>query len=218
MEARTIGAPLRRPALDLGRIPDAEASNFHSIPTLGSLSGPAANGSGMFVWDIGPKRVEGTETKGTDPPPTTNEAPDDSFGVDPHDTVIDDSPLISAQIAEFIRSTERSPIPAPTTRATRRAGTGCPDPAEGAVALGKLTRVDHRDGDRSALDLHLVRVHLRPRRGGSGRGHPAGTPFDQIPDDWFCPVCGARKADFEPYERAQPPARQPVGTSSARLR
>ena len=24
--------------------------------------------------------------------------------------------------------------------------------------------------------------------------------FEDIPDDWFCPVCGARKADFEPYE------------------
>ena len=29
---------------------------------------------------------------------------------------------------------------------------------------------------------------------------PPGTAFDDIPDDWFCPVCGARKADFEPYE------------------
>ncbi len=103
VEARTIGAPLRRPALDPGRIPDAEASDFYSIPTLGPLSGPAANGSGMFVWDIGPKRVEGTETKGTDPPPTTNEAPDDSFGVDPHDTVIRNSPLIRAQIANFLQ-------------------------------------------------------------------------------------------------------------------
>ena len=24
--------------------------------------------------------------------------------------------------------------------------------------------------------------------------------FDDIPDDWFCPVCGARKSDFEPFE------------------
>ncbi|TMK72632.1 MAG: rubrerythrin, partial [Actinobacteria bacterium] len=24
--------------------------------------------------------------------------------------------------------------------------------------------------------------------------------FESIPDDWFCPVCGARKADFEPYD------------------
>ena len=24
--------------------------------------------------------------------------------------------------------------------------------------------------------------------------------FDDIPDTWFCPVCGARKKDFVPYE------------------
>jgi rubredoxin len=29
---------------------------------------------------------------------------------------------------------------------------------------------------------------------------PPGTAFEEIPDDWFCPVCGARKSDFEPYE------------------
>lgn len=26
-----------------------------------------------------------------------------------------------------------------------------------------------------------------------------GTAFESIPDDWVCPVCGATKADFEPY-------------------
>ena len=31
-------------------------------------------------------------------------------------------------------------------------------------------------------------------------GVPPGTSFEDIPDDWFCPVCGARKADFEPYD------------------
>ena len=25
-------------------------------------------------------------------------------------------------------------------------------------------------------------------------------PFEDIPDTWFCPVCGARKRDFVPYE------------------
>ena len=39
-----------------------------------------------------------------------------------------------------------------------------------------------------------------PDEGDPDGGIPPGTPFDQIPDDWFCPVCGARKADFEPYE------------------
>ena len=27
-----------------------------------------------------------------------------------------------------------------------------------------------------------------------------GTPFEDIPDDWVCPVCGVSKADFEPAE------------------
>ena len=29
---------------------------------------------------------------------------------------------------------------------------------------------------------------------------PPGTEFADIPDTWFCPVCGARKSDFTPYE------------------
>src|SRR5207248_6446252 len=39
-----------------------------------------------------------------------------------------------------------------------------------------------------------------PDEGDPDGGIPPGTPFDEIPDDWFCPVCGARKADFEPYQ------------------
>jgi rubredoxin len=39
-----------------------------------------------------------------------------------------------------------------------------------------------------------------PDEGDPDGGVPPGTPFDDIPDDWFCPVCGARKSDFEPYE------------------
>jgi rubredoxin len=39
-----------------------------------------------------------------------------------------------------------------------------------------------------------------PEEGDPDGGIPPGTPFGEIPDSWFCPVCGARKADFEPYE------------------
>ena len=39
-----------------------------------------------------------------------------------------------------------------------------------------------------------------PADGDPDGGIPPGTNFDDIPDSWFCPVCGARKADFEPYE------------------
>lgn len=27
-----------------------------------------------------------------------------------------------------------------------------------------------------------------------------GTAFDDLPDDWTCPVCGAAKEDFAPEE------------------
>lgn len=37
-----------------------------------------------------------------------------------------------------------------------------------------------------------------PADGDPDGGIPAGTEFADIPDTWFCPVCGARKRDFEP--------------------
>ena len=39
-----------------------------------------------------------------------------------------------------------------------------------------------------------------PDEGDPDGGIPAGTAFEEIPDNWFCPVCGARKADFEPLD------------------
>jgi len=27
-----------------------------------------------------------------------------------------------------------------------------------------------------------------------------GTPFENVPDDWVCPICGAEKTNFEPQE------------------
>ena len=26
---------------------------------------------------------------------------------------------------------------------------------------------------------------------------PPGTPFEKLPDDWTCPLCGAEKSEFE---------------------
>ncbi|MGO9250458.1 MAG: rubredoxin [Mycobacterium sp.] len=36
-------------------------------------------------------------------------------------------------------------------------------------------------------------------KGNAREGFPAGTPWDQVPEDWCCPDCSVReKADFEP--------------------
>jgi rubredoxin-NAD+ reductase len=36
--------------------------------------------------------------------------------------------------------------------------------------------------------------------GDPDSGLVAGTLFDDIPDDWSCPLCGVTKADFEPFD------------------
>jgi rubredoxin len=35
-----------------------------------------------------------------------------------------------------------------------------------------------------------------PAKGDSKRSIPPGTPFDKLPADWICPVCGAHKGWF----------------------
>lgn len=42
-----------------------------------------------------------------------------------------------------------------------------------------------------------------PAVGDPDSGIAPGTAFEQIPDDWMCPECGATKADFEPYDPEQ---------------
>lgn len=36
-----------------------------------------------------------------------------------------------------------------------------------------------------------------PEVGDPDSGITLGTPFEKIPDDWVCPVCGASKDKFE---------------------
>lgn len=38
------------------------------------------------------------------------------------------------------------------------------------------------------------------KKGDPDSGLAPGTRFEDIPDDWVCPLCGVVKADFEPYE------------------
>ena len=35
-----------------------------------------------------------------------------------------------------------------------------------------------------------------PEEGDPDSGIMPGTPFEDIPDNWSCPVCGVAKADF----------------------
>jgi rubredoxin len=36
-----------------------------------------------------------------------------------------------------------------------------------------------------------------PEQGDPDNGVEPGTNWEDVPDDWECPVCGAKKEDFE---------------------
>ncbi|MFO0621409.1 MAG: rubredoxin [Polyangia bacterium] len=66
-----------------------------------------------------------------------------------------------------------------------------------------------------------------PAVGDPDGGIPPGTPFEQIPDSWRCPECGATKKDFvvisasatrstAPSAPASPAAPAPSAPASAR--
>jgi rubredoxin len=44
-----------------------------------------------------------------------------------------------------------------------------------------------------------------PEEGDPDSGIAPGTPFEDIPDDWMCPICGATKADFRELEPGEFP-------------
>ncbi len=39
-----------------------------------------------------------------------------------------------------------------------------------------------------------------PEQGDPESDIPAGTSFDDLPEDWVCPVCGAGKSEFAKEE------------------
>ena len=85
-------------------------------------------------------------------------------------------------------------------------------PGDGRVALWAAPELGTAIGLLAGLEAGLDVVPLNPKSGPGELAHilaetrpsaliaPAGTAFEDIPETWFCPVCGARKRDFAPYE------------------
>ncbi|MBA2631253.1 MAG: hypothetical protein H0U84_09575 [Thermoleophilaceae bacterium] len=96
VEARTIGAKLRTPAVDAGRSFDRQP--FYGIP---AISGFPFNGSAFVIWDSGPLRTDAEgNVLGNPPAPITNTPPRE--GEDPHGDPRS-SPLARIQKSAFLR-------------------------------------------------------------------------------------------------------------------
>jgi rubredoxin len=56
-------------------------------------------------------------------------------------------------------------------------------------------------GDEGSLWIcELCGFVYDPAEGDPDGGVAPGVRFENIPDDWSCPVCGARKDDFSPLD------------------
>jgi rubredoxin len=45
-----------------------------------------------------------------------------------------------------------------------------------------------------------------PEEGDMVHGIPAGTPFDDLPEDWLCPLCGVTKELFREFSEDEGPS------------
>ena len=50
----------------------------------------------------------------------------------------------------------------------------------------------------SAYICQICGYRYDPEIGDPDNGIEAGTPFDDLPQDWVCPICGSSKDEFLP--------------------
>lgn len=64
--------------------------------------------------------------------------------------------------------------------------------------------IEQKKGKEKEVDTKLAKYKCSvcgyvydPSKGDPDNGITPGTPFEKLPDDWTCPVCGASKSEFE---------------------
>ena len=65
---------------------------------------------------------------------------------------------------------------------------------------GGLRGVEEKREEVKKMDKYKCTICgyvYEPEKGDTDSGIQPGTPFDKLPEDWVCPVCGADKSAFE---------------------
>ncbi len=75
---------------------------------------------------------------------------------------------------------------------------------KGKAPKNAPTFVEESTGKDDAVSAEGIMVcevcgyEYDPAKGDPAKGIPPGTPFEDLPDDWECPVCGSPKTVFHP--------------------
>ncbi len=63
--------------------------------------------------------------------------------------------------------------------------------------------IEEKEGEKAKMAKYKCTVCeyvYDPELGDPDGGIAPGTPFEKLPEDWVCPVCGAAKSEFEKIE------------------
>jgi len=63
-----------------------------------------------------------------------------------------------------------------------------------------LSKINKGDKKWKKFRCILCGYVYDPKKGDPDNGIDPGTSFEELPDDWVCPVCFAGKEEFEPEE------------------
>ena len=79
----------------------------------------------------------------------------------------------------------------------------CKHPASDFVPLEDAEESKQPSNKESTMKQYICEICgyvYDPEVGDPDHGIPAGTPFENLPDDWTCPTCGVPKDNFKPVE------------------
>jgi rubredoxin len=65
------------------------------------------------------------------------------------------------------------------------------------VKNGKTSSERERRKEMQKWQCTVCGYVYDPEQGDPDNGINPGTPFEDLPEDWVCPVCGASKDQFE---------------------
>ena len=66
-----------------------------------------------------------------------------------------------------------------------------------AVAIGYKNLFRTKIENELKYECIACKYIYNPKIGNERAGIKQGTPFEELPEDWVCPVCGEKKDKFE---------------------
>lgn len=104
------------------------------------------------------------------------------------------------EVVDAKRTAEGRPMTYAYYREVLRGKTPPTAPTYRASASAELTDKGEGSSDVKKYVCEVCGYVYDPEKGDPESGVEPGIPFEKLPDDWVCPVCGAAKSEFSAVE------------------